>query len=107
MPHIRSGFFVSPASTAQATNGSGAEPNRGIPCGGRIQYDPNIDVEALTLSAAGKAIVRALQIYGAYVGDFSGAISLYADNSPEAQAYWKSIGFDSYELQEVIDLADF
>jgi hypothetical protein len=30
-PHIRSGFFVPPASTAQASNGSGAEPNRGIP----------------------------------------------------------------------------
>lgn len=106
-PHIRSGFFVSPASTAQATNGSGAEPNRGIPCGGRIQYDPDIDVESLPLSAAGKTIVRALQIYGAYVGDYSGAISLYADNSPEAQAYWRSIDFDSYELMDVIDLADF
>lgn len=106
-PHIRSGFFVSPASTAQASNGSGAEPNRGIPCGGRIQYDPSVDVEALALSAAGKAIVRALQIYGAYVGDYSGAISLYADNAPEAQTYWKSIDFDSYELMDVIDLADF
>jgi hypothetical protein len=106
-PHIRSGFYLAPASTAQASNGAGAEPNRGIPCGGRIQYDPTIDVDALNVSRAGKTILRALQIYGAYVGDYSGAISLYGDNSPEAQTYWNSIGFDSYELLDAIDLADF
>lgn len=106
-PHIRSGFFVSPASTAQASNGVGAEPTRGIPCGGRIQYDPTINVDALDVSPAGKTILRALQVYGAYVGDYSGAISLYADNSPEARAYWKSIDFDAYELLDKIDLADF
>lgn len=106
-PHIRSAWYTSPASTAQASNGAGAEPDRGIPCGGRIQYDPSIDVDALQVSDAGKAVLRALQVYGAYVGDYSGAISLYADNSPEAQAYYNSIGFDSYELLEVVDLADF
>jgi hypothetical protein len=106
-PHIRSGWYVSPASTAQASNDAGAEPDRGIPCGGRIQYDPTIDVDALEISDAGKTILRALQIYGAYVGDYSGAISLYADNSPDAQAYYDSIGFDTYELLDAIDLADF
>jgi hypothetical protein len=106
-PHIRAGFYVSPASTAQAANGNGAQSDRGIPCGGRIQYDPNIDVDAIDVSDAGKTILQALQIYGAYVGDFSGAISLYADNSPQARAYWDSIGFDSYELLDAIDLADF
>ena len=30
----------------------------------------------------------ALQEYGAYVGDFSGSINLYADGSPEARAAW-------------------
>jgi hypothetical protein len=29
-----------------------------------------------------------LQKYGAFVGDYSGAVSLYADSSPDAQAYW-------------------
>jgi hypothetical protein len=106
-PHIRSGWYTSPASTAQASNGNGAEPDRGIPCGGRIQYDPTIDVDSIDTSDAGKTILRALQIYGAYVGDYSGAISLYADNSPTAQAYYDSIGFDSYELLDAIDLADF
>ncbi|MEP6653663.1 MAG: hypothetical protein ABJA82_09910 [Myxococcales bacterium] len=31
---------------------------------------------------------RALQEYGAFVGDYSGAVSLYAEASPEAQAVW-------------------
>jgi hypothetical protein len=106
-PHIRAGMYVSPASTAQAANGAGAQSDRGIPCGGRIQYDPSIDVDSLETSDAGKTILRALQIYGAYVGDYSGAISLYADNSPDARSYWDSIGFGTYELQDAIDLADF
>lgn len=105
-PHIRAGFYVPPASTAQAANGAGAQSDRGIPCGARIQFDPTIDVETLPVSQAGKTVLRALQVYGAYVGDYSGAISLYADNSPTARAYWTSIGFGSYEL-DGIDLALF
>jgi hypothetical protein len=103
-PHIRAGMYVPPASTAQGANGVGAQKDRGIPCGGRIQLDPSIDVDAIAVSAAGKAILRALQIYGAYVGDYSGALSLYGDNSPDARAYWQSIGFGSYVLQDKFDL---
>jgi hypothetical protein len=86
-PHMRSHWYKPPASTAQPTTDL-ALPTRGVPCGGRIQLDPAIDVSALALSASGKIIARALQEYGAYVGDFSGAISLYADASPDAQAAW-------------------
>jgi hypothetical protein len=103
-PHVRAGMYVPPASTAQAANGVGAQKDRGIPCGGRIQLDPAIDVGALSVSPAGKAILRALQTYGAYVGDYSGALSLYGDNSPQARAYWTSIGFGSYELDGKFDL---
>jgi len=85
--HIRSHFYKSPASTAQGTTNM-AIPTRGIPCGGRIQLDPALDVSGLALSASGKIIARALQAYGAYVGDFSGAISLYADASPGALGAW-------------------
>lgn len=106
-PHIRAGWYTSPASTAQAANGAGAQKDRGIPCGGRIQYDPGIDLDQLGLTRTGRIIMRALQEYGAYVGDFSGAISLYADGSPEAQAYWKTGVLENYELMDHIDLADF
>jgi hypothetical protein len=33
-------------------------------------------------------IAHALQTYGAFIGDFSGAMSIYADESPTALAYW-------------------
>jgi hypothetical protein len=89
-PHIRSSFFTPPASTAQAANGQGAQRDRGIPCGGRIQLDPSIDVTTLGLSPAGVAIARALQQYGAYVGDYSGALDLYADNAPDAASQWSA-----------------
>jgi hypothetical protein len=106
-PHIRAGFYTPPASTAQAANGNGAQKDRGIPCGGRIQYDPSINLDTLKLTRTGRIIMQALQEYGAYVGDFSGAMSLYADGSPDAQAYWDSDVLDSYELLDKIDLADF
>jgi hypothetical protein len=87
-PHIRSHYYTPPASTAQGTTNE-ALPDRGMPCGMRVQLDPTIDVEALDLAPAGKIIARALQEYGAYVADYGGAISLYADGSPEAVAYWQ------------------
>jgi hypothetical protein len=106
-PHIRAGWFQPPASTAQGRVGDDAISTRGIPCGGRIQYDPSVDLDTLGLSASGKVIVRALQVYGAYVGDYSGAISLYAENSAAAQAIWSAGVLDSYELQDKIDFSRF
>jgi hypothetical protein len=88
-PHIRSHWFEPPASTAQGTTDQ-AIPTRGVPCGGHLQLDPTLDVNALPLSASGKIIARALQEYGAYVGDFAGAVTLYADASPDALAAWNS-----------------
>src|SRR6185295_4238348 len=82
-PHMRSHWYKPPASTAQGTTDL-ALPTRGIPCGGRIQLDPALDVGTMGLSSSGRIIARALQEYGAYVGDFAGAIALYADASPTA-----------------------
>jgi hypothetical protein len=101
-PHVRSHFFVSPASSAQGTTEK-AIPTRGIPCGGRIQLDPELDVESLGLSRSGVIIARALQEYGAFVGDFSGALSLYADASPEALAVWHGGVLSMLEVKDKID----
>jgi hypothetical protein len=101
-PGLRRNRFTPPASTNSST---GAE--YGIPCGGRIQFDPSIDVTKLGLSPAGVTIMRALQQYGAYVGDYSGALSMYADNSPAARAYWNSGVLGTYELRDKIDLSKF
>ncbi len=97
-PHIRSRYYTPPASTAQAALAD-ALPTRGIMCGGRIQLDPSLDVTTLGLSASGLIIARALQQYGAFVGDYSGAVSLCADESPDAQAYWSTgvLGNDTAE----------
>jgi hypothetical protein len=101
-PALRKNRFTPPASI---NSSDGA--NYGIPCGGRIQFDPSVDVTKLGLSPAGVTIMRALQQYGAYVGDYSGALSMYADNSPEARAYWDSGVLGTYELRDKIDMSRF
>jgi hypothetical protein len=102
-PGILKFKYQSPASTS---SGIGVDSN-GIPCGGRIQFDPSVDVTKLGLSPAGVIVMKALQKYGAYVGDYSGALSLYADNSAEAKAYWNSGVLDMYALMDKIDLTKF
>jgi hypothetical protein len=105
-PHCRSRYYVSPASTAQGTTtADAAQPNRGIPMGGRVQLDPSIAVETLPLSKTGKTIARALQEYGAYVGDYSGCLSLYAVGSVEAQKEWDRGLLNSDEMRKVFDPA--
>ena len=99
-PHCRSRYFIPPASTAQGTTAE-ARPDRGIPMGGRLQLDPAIDVSRLPLSPSGRIVARALQEYGAYVCDYSGAINLYADGSPDAQKEWANKLLDTYEIQRV------
>jgi hypothetical protein len=89
-PGIRQRFFVSPASTGHPANGI-ISPSHGIPCGGRVQLDPNLDLSRLALTPAARTIARALQRYGAYVGDFSGSINLYADGSDEARAAFEGL----------------
>ena len=88
--HCRTGVFIPPASTSQVAQ-LDAIDSRGIPMGGRIQLDPDWDVEASGLTRAGKIIARALQKYGAYCGDYAGANVLYAENSPEAVQAWKGV----------------
>jgi hypothetical protein len=105
-PGIRPSFFKPPASTAQAQFGS-LDRNVGIPCGGRIQLDPSIDIETLGLSSSGKIIARALQEYGAYVGDYNGSISLYADSSPDAITAWSGGLLRTAEVRNQIALRSF
>ena len=52
-------------------------------------------------------IARALQQYGAFVGDFSGAIRLYADASPDALAVWHGGVLSMAEVKDKVDLRKF
>lgn len=89
--YCRSGTFIEPASTSQSNKGGILTQYEGIPMGGRIQLDPDWDVESSPLSDGGKVIARALQEYGAYCGDYAGIFVFYADNSPAAMAEWPSL----------------
>jgi hypothetical protein len=97
--HCRGGLFIPPASTAQVATPAINETT-GIPMGGRIQLDPTWDVESSGLSRSGKIIARALQLYGAFCGDFAGANVIYAENSPEAVRDWQGV-LDYDELKSV------
>lgn len=99
-PHIRSRYYTPPASTAQGTT-SDAIATRGVLCGGRIQLDPALDITTLGLSNTGQIIARALQTYGAYVGDYSGAVSLYADASANVSQTYSIIGLSNDSAQGI------
>jgi hypothetical protein len=99
-PHIRSRYYTPPASSAQGTT-TDAIQTRGVECGGQLQLDPTLDVSTLGLSATGLMIAKALQTYGAFVGDYSGAISLYADESATAQAYWSTGVLGNGEVNKI------
>jgi hypothetical protein len=101
-PGLMSQRFMPPASTGSAIGVS--TTGVGAPCGARIQLDPSLDVTKLGLSPAGVMVARALQKYGAYVGDYSGALSLYAENSAEALAVWRSGVLGTYEFNGKLDL---
>jgi hypothetical protein len=70
----RANVYVYPASMTDGRGGADA-----IPEGGRIQLDPTLDLNSLGLTPAAKVIARAMQEYGAFVGDNSGGIALYAE----------------------------
>ena len=97
-PHVRSRYYTPPASSAQS--GTAETSMRGVLCGGRIQLDPALDLSTMGLSPTGLIIARTLQKYGAFVGDFSGAVSIYADASPTALAAWKGM-LSNTEVQKL------
>jgi hypothetical protein len=73
-PYTRAGPPVPPATSS---DGRSTGPNT-IPEGARIQLDPSLDLSQLQLRPYELTIARALQTYGAFVGDTGGAVSLFA-----------------------------
>jgi hypothetical protein len=74
-PGTRSGGPVHPATESDGrTRGRGA-----LPEGARLQLDPSLDLDTLGLQGYERTIARALQVYGAIVGDTGGrGVSFYA-----------------------------
>jgi hypothetical protein len=50
-----------------------------VPMGSLFAIPASVDINALGLTAEGKALAKALQDYGAYVVDQSGSVSLYCE----------------------------
>lgn len=97
---VQTEHFIPPASTAQASTPATRNNRDGMPMGAHIRLDPAFDVEKSGLSRSGKIIARALQEYGAFLGDFAGGNVLYAESSPEALEAWGGL-LSSGELEKV------
>lgn len=63
------------ACPASHTDGKYSDPGA-MPEGARIQLDPSFDVGATSWPAWKKTIARALQRYGAYLGDTGGTVAI-------------------------------
>lgn len=74
--HTTAGTQVAPATR---NDGNSTAPDA-IPEGTRFRLDPSVDVTKLGLSDTGITIARALQTYGMFVTDTSGAVVLMAED---------------------------
>jgi hypothetical protein len=75
---------TAPSFRAPATTSDGRTPG-GIAMGSHFQLDPGFDVSRLP--ADQRMIARAMQRYGVYIGDTSGAITLYAQNTASTPGF--------------------
>ena len=83
IPGVRKGIAVWPADR---TDGRISD-SRSIPLGTRFRLDPKLDVQALRLPPATKAIALAAQRYGIIARDTSGSVSLYAQAPPRGRPH--------------------
>jgi hypothetical protein len=84
---VKPGEVRYPATKTDGSNMDGA--GSPIPEGARVQLDPSIDVDAIPgISKGAATIAKALQTYGAYVGDNGGArMAFIAEYAPGSNAY--------------------
>jgi hypothetical protein len=89
MPGVSSAGHVCPATH---NDGWSSDPNA-LMEGTRLQLDPSVNVDALSIPAWEKPIVRAMQGYGMYLRDGGGSFAIYAEN-PVSRGYdaWSKVG---------------
>jgi hypothetical protein len=76
-PYTRAGYIACPA---KGGDGKYNDP-AALPEGARIQLDPSLNVDSLPLSNLNKILARAMQVYGAYVVDTGGSLSIRAESN--------------------------
>lgn len=77
IPGIAGGAPACPATHNVATT---SDPNA-LPEGARLQLDPALNVDGLSIPGWQKTIARAMQRYGVYVRDNAGALTIYGETS--------------------------
>jgi hypothetical protein len=89
IPGVGPGPPVCPATHNTPTT---SDPN-GPREGQRFQLDPSVNVSALPIPVWAKTIARAIQVYGMYLRDNSGTLTVYAEN-PISRGYdaWANVG---------------
>jgi hypothetical protein len=89
MPGVSSVGHVCPATH---NDGWSSDPNA-LEEGTRLQLDPSVNVDALSIPAWEKPVVRAMQAYGMYLRDGGGSFAIYAEN-PVSRGYdaWSKVG---------------
>ncbi len=89
MPGVSSAGHVCPATH---NDGWSDDPNA-LMEGTRLQLDPSVNVDSLSIPAWEKPIVRAMQAYGMYLRDGGGSFAIYAEN-PVSRGYdaWSKVG---------------
>lgn len=91
-PYTRQGVKACPAI---ATDGRNAD-ELALPMGARVQLDPAVDVDRLPVTGWKKVIARALQEYGAYVGDTGGSVAIRAEaNIGRGYDAWAKAGLSA------------
>src|SRR4029077_4858010 len=92
-PHTRRDFIACPATH---TDGVHADPTA-IPEGARIQLDPAFPVDAQPWPRWEKIVAKALQHYGAYLGDTGDSLSFAAEATLD-RGYdaWAMVGVPAF-----------
>ena len=92
-PYTRKDYIACPATH---TDGQHLEP-AAIPQGARIQLDPTFDVDAQPWPRWEKVLARALQKYGAYLGDTGDSLSFAAEATLD-RGYdaWSMVGVPAF-----------
>jgi len=89
-PYTRQGYIACPATHTDGRNDDPAA----IPMGARIQLDPAFKVDEQPWPKWQKVLARALQVYGAYVGDTGQSLSFSAESTLDR-------GYDAWALAGV------
>jgi hypothetical protein len=98
IPHalVFSTMFCGSGVRYPAGKSDGGYEGRGaLPEGARLQLDPAVDLDAIPGITPGEmAVARALQVYGAYVGDCGGAKVAFTFEHPKGgENPYPSVGF--------------